>query len=114
MNAVNNPNHWNREIESLPTLAELFDSNNAMHLDVMARMAERLRGEAISAKVILMASPINPKWYDIPEGKTFHQRYLRTLREFANKNGMAFMNISEEAGLKRDDFVDYEGAYRQP
>ena len=64
---------------------------------------------SISAKIILMASPINPKWYDIPEGRAFHERYLSTLRHFAEEHDMGFLNIGAEAGLTRTDFVDYEG-----
>ena len=108
MKAANNQERWDIESACLPELTEDYMRAHKMNLGVIRRIAERLRRRT-DAFVILMVSPINPRWYELAAGKAFYEQYLAEVRRFADDNGLNFLNLTAEADLSGSDFVDYEG-----
>lgn len=105
---VNRPEFWREEVAALSGVAASYDTNAAYNFYVIARFIERARNQN-PIRVIILESPINPSWQNEAEGAAFFARYRTNLQAFAAKQNAAFLTVSESAGLKAEDFVDYEG-----
>ena len=105
---VNRQEFWKREIAALPGIMANYDAYSAENFDVIARLIERTREQHLT-RVIILESPVNPRWQDETEGALFHARYRADLQAFATEQNASFLAASEAAALRAEDFVDYEG-----
>jgi len=110
---VNRPEFWQREIEKFPSRMQRYDTYKQANQSVIARVVAKLKMRG-NASIILFQVPINPRWYDVPNGKEFFERYQNDLRHFATQHGMSFLSAAEEAAFLPADFVDYEGHIGTP
>lgn len=108
MKRVNNSTFWQKEIENFSGLIKRYEHNHLNNLAVLSRFISHFKTSG-KFSVILMESPINPRWHDTLLGAKFFPRFRKDLQKFAAQHGLPFVPISDKARLQATDFVDYEG-----
>lgn len=105
---VNTPEFWAKEIRELPEVAAEYRANAALNFDMLDRMVLRAL-QSHDFRVVVLESPVNPGWWQDEAGARFYRAYRADLAALAGRLGGTFVQISDRAGLKQSDFVDYEG-----
>lgn len=113
MQEVNQPEYWEKEIREFSRNTQQYESNKQFNLALIARIMTMLKTHGNPSFVLLQA-PFNPRWWDVPKGKEFFERYTNDLHQFAFQQGMSFFSATSEVALAPNDFVDYEGHIGTP
>lgn len=75
------------------------------NFDIIGRMIKRLEKNGV--KVVLLESPINPRFVAEALGTDQYRDYLALMRSFANSSGATFLDLNAEAELQPSDFYDH-------
>jgi hypothetical protein len=100
---------WEKAVKRFARWQKNYVKNRDDNFGIYTRLIERLHKKNI--KVALLETTINPRTeeliYQTPEKKRLYEQYYAEVSQFAQENGVPYWDISDQANLKVEDFIDH-------